>query len=325
MTDDMHFTIDHNTNNNQEDWDHFIQDSDNGTLFHERKFLNYHPPDRFLDHSLIFKNKNKIIALFPATVKSNREEINLISHSGASYGGFVYKDISIHNAFYLVEDLLDYARGNNFKRIIITIPPIIYCNRLNNHIEFALIHNGFQYLKRELTSVIKLNNTMKEVLALYKNEARTAINKAQRMGLKIKISSDYDAFYSILIPNLELHGNLSPTHNVKEIKKLVELFPDKIFLFGAFLGEKMIAGIIIFICNSRVALAFYISDKKEYQLYRPVNLLVYQIMQWALERNFSYIDLGTISINMKLNWGLGKFKETFGARAIFRDTFEIIL
>ena len=34
-------------------WDEFVESSNNGTLFHTRKFLNYHPEDRFLDHSLI--------------------------------------------------------------------------------------------------------------------------------------------------------------------------------------------------------------------------------------------------------------------------------
>jgi lipid II:glycine glycyltransferase (peptidoglycan interpeptide bridge formation enzyme) len=202
---------------------------------------------------------------------------------------------------------------------------MVYSTRLNNHIEFALIESGFQYLKRELTSVVKLNFQMSEVLNLYKTEARTAIKKAQKMGLEIQISADYDAFYSILIPNLKAHNRMSATHNLNEIKKLAEMYPDKIFLYGAFLGKKMIAGIINFICNSRVTLAFYISDNKKYRSYRPVNLLMYEVMRWAHERNFSYFDLGTISINMEINWGLGKFKETFGARGIFRDTFEIIL
>ena len=45
-------------------WDNFVEQSSNGTLFHKRKFLNYHPPNRFIDHSLIFEKKrsyNRII------------------------------------------------------------------------------------------------------------------------------------------------------------------------------------------------------------------------------------------------------------------------
>ncbi|MDP7071962.1 MAG: GNAT family N-acetyltransferase, partial [Candidatus Marinimicrobia bacterium] len=47
-------------------WDTFVQESNNGTLFHTRKFLSYHPSDRFKDRSLIFLKKGNPIALLPA-------------------------------------------------------------------------------------------------------------------------------------------------------------------------------------------------------------------------------------------------------------------
>ena len=46
-------------------WDNFIKNSNNGTIFQKRKFLNYHLNRKFNDCSLIFKKNNKIIALFP--------------------------------------------------------------------------------------------------------------------------------------------------------------------------------------------------------------------------------------------------------------------
>jgi hypothetical protein len=42
-----------------EAWDKFVDQSNNGTLFHSRRFLGYHPKNRFNDHSLIFKKKKK--------------------------------------------------------------------------------------------------------------------------------------------------------------------------------------------------------------------------------------------------------------------------
>lgn len=49
-----------------DDWDRLVRTMNNGTLFHTRKFLSYHPADRFVDHSLIFNKKEKPLALFPA-------------------------------------------------------------------------------------------------------------------------------------------------------------------------------------------------------------------------------------------------------------------
>jgi lipid II:glycine glycyltransferase (peptidoglycan interpeptide bridge formation enzyme) len=68
-------------------------------------------------------------------------------------------------------------------------------------------------------------------------------------------------------------------------------------------------------------LAFYISHRETFQKYRPVNLLFYHIMDWGRQRGFRYLDFGTFTLNMEPNWGLGKFKETFGARGLFRDTY----
>ena len=50
--------------NDEAVWDKFVSDSNNGTIFHLRKFLNYHPKDKFVDHSiLIIKNKS-----FPSSI-----------------------------------------------------------------------------------------------------------------------------------------------------------------------------------------------------------------------------------------------------------------
>ena len=40
-------------------WDEFVDGSYNGTMFHTRTFLSYHPQDRFRDHSLYFQKKEK--------------------------------------------------------------------------------------------------------------------------------------------------------------------------------------------------------------------------------------------------------------------------
>ena len=43
----------------ESEWVHFVTHSNNGTIFHLRSFLKYHPQDRFNDHSLIIKKKGK--------------------------------------------------------------------------------------------------------------------------------------------------------------------------------------------------------------------------------------------------------------------------
>lgn len=303
-------------------WDDFVWQALNGTIFHTRRFLSYHPPDRFQDHSLIFLKKGKWVSILPAVLKYHDGSKMLISHSGASYGGFVVDSrLGIRDFFELVDTLVDYCYQQDFNRIEMTLPPIIYLKKPSHYLDFALMKKGFFYKKRELSSVISLDFPPDEVLNTFKNEARTAVRKSLRSGVKIRESEDLPTFYEILKRNLKLRHNVTPTHTVEELVKLKELFPKRIRLFSAYLDEKMIAGVVIFLCNERVALAFYISHIEEYQRYRSVNLLFFEIIKWAIGEGIKYIDFGIFTVEMEPNWGLGRFKETFGAKGIFRDTF----
>src|SRR5687768_9185111 len=96
-------------NKYQNEWEDFVKTSNNGTIFHTRKFLSYHSPDKFQDSSLIFTEDNKTIAVLPAASIERDGKKIFSSHQGASYGGFVYKDnLSIKQAFNLTEALIDF-------------------------------------------------------------------------------------------------------------------------------------------------------------------------------------------------------------------------
>lgn len=311
------------TNN---DWNDFVEKSDNGTIFHRKDFLSYHPPKRFKDNSLVFLKKEKLFALFPAVDIELNDERILYSHRGASYGSFVYESsLNIKDAFNLVELLVDYAKKKKFDKIILTLPPVIYCSKLSNYIDFALYRNGFQYLKREISSVVSLDFEDDQLIDTYRPEARTALKKALKSGVEIAETERFQEYYEILKNNLKMRHNVNPTHSLDELLKLKNTFPTRIRLFGAFYKSKLIAGVCNFSANSKVVLAFYISHNEDYQEYRPVNLLFYEIMRRYKNEGFKYLDFGIFTVNMEPNWGLGRFKENFGARGIFRDTFQISL
>ncbi len=87
----------------------------------------------------------------------------------------------------------------------------------------------------------------------------------------------------------------------------------------------MIAGVVNFIATNNVVLAFYISHDEDYQEYRSVNLLFYNIFDWAIKSGYKVFDFGIFTENEKPNFGLARFKENFGASGMFRDTLEIEL
>ena len=314
------------TEKNLDEWESFVDNANNGTIFHLRRFLGYHPPDRFEDHSLIFYKKGNLSALFPACVINDDGEKTLYSHRGATFGGFVLDESSsFKDAFDLTESLLKYARKNEFSRIVLTHPPLIYQTRLSNNVDFALLQNRFDYLKRDVSSVLSLKPSLAANIKNFRSEARTAFRRAVKLGVIVKESDDYEGFYKILEANLWTRHGVTPTHTVEEIKSLQKLFPDKIELLGAFAEGKMIAGVVLFACNPKVLMAFYISHDENFQNYRAVNLLFHDVIKRAIKLKFKFLDFGIFTVNMEPNWGLGRFKESFGASGLFRDSFQIEL
>ena len=304
-----------------EEWDNFVWQSNNGNIFHTRRFLSYHPPERFEDHSLIFKKDKRVIALFPATVRYEQHRRILTSHRGASYGGLITNfHVGIRETFDIVEKLIRYARDNQFHGIDLTPPPIVYHKRPSHYVDFALVKNGFGYRKREISSVIPLTFSETEVLYTFSAESRRAVRRGVKLGVEVRECEDYEAFYQILKRNLKMRHNVTPTHSLEELLLLKQIFPERIKLFGAFAEERMVAGVVMFICNPQVVLAFYISHDEDFQQYRGVNCLFFEIIKWAIREKYAYLDFGIFTVNMDPNWGLGRFKESFGAQGIFRDT-----
>ncbi len=309
----------HERNNNA--WDEFVSASNNGTIFHTRQFINYHPKNRFRDASLIFKKEQKYLALLPAAIEQEGESQILISHPGVSMAGPVFNDsISIKDLFGVVEALAEWTNANAISKVILTLPPQIYYSRPSNYLDFALLESGFTYLKREISSVIPLDFAEEDTLLIFSPESRRAARKAEKSGVKVYESEDFSAFYAILQKNLGMRHNVQPTHTLDELVGLKKLFPDRIKLFGAFHNDQMIAGIVIFVCNSKVALAFYISHLEEMQQVRAVNALFCEVVRWSIRNHFKFLDFGIFTVNMKPNWGLARFKESFGAQGVFRDT-----
>lgn len=306
------------TDPEKDGWENFVKDANNGTIFHQLKFLSYHPPERFRHHHCIIKENNKIIGVFPAVVQDEQ----VISHRGASYGGFVIKrGIGIHKVYLMVEQLTKYFQKQGYKKITLTQTPLIYYREPHQYIDFALLKHGYVYRKREVTAVIPLDVT--DPLLTFHADARRSTRKAQREGVRIRINDDYETFYDILKHNLGMRHNVSPTHTLEEVLHLKKLYPTDILLFGAYLKKKMIGGIVIFVASPFVSLAFYISHSDRYQSYRPVNLLFHDVIVWGRDNGLRYLDLGTFTLNMEPNWGLGRFKENHNARGFLRDTYEI--
>ena len=83
----------------KEEWDRFVLESNNGTMFHLQKFLDYHRPGKFKFNHLIFLEKDNIKAVLPGALTPDGL---FESPVGASYGSIVTKDIKFAETMEIV-------------------------------------------------------------------------------------------------------------------------------------------------------------------------------------------------------------------------------
>ena len=322
----MTITIRKFTPKDSRDWDEFVLNSNNGTLFHTQKFLGYHPSDRFKDNSLIFEKKGNILALFPAAIIKNKIKKLLISHPGASVGSLLVREnISFAETLSLTKKLVEYAEDQKYNKVQLTLPPVIYSPKPSHYLDFSFRQQGFTFKKREMSSILFFEDTIEENLKKFKPTHRTAVRKAVRAGIEVKQSKNIQSFYKILEKNLSIRHNVKPTHTLEELTKLMKMFPEEIQLTAAFYKNKMIGGVVNFCVNRQVMLAFYISHLPEFQEMRPLNTLFYHIFDKAISKGYTIYDFGIFTVGESPNMGLARFKENFGASGIFRDTLELNL
>ena len=137
-------------------WDHYIQKSNNGTIFHLRNFLSYHRERSFKDCSFMFYKKGNIEAVFTGAIINNC----LHSHPGASFGGFVYNELSFPYANQIVDGLIMAARKLKLIKIVIIPPPFVYYKKYNETMEYCLYSKGFNNIEYYISSFVNLENNL---------------------------------------------------------------------------------------------------------------------------------------------------------------------
>ncbi len=309
----------------KEKWDRFVQSSNNGTMFHMQKFLDYHTPGKFKFDHLIFLEKKEIVAVLPGRLTNGLFE----SPVGASYGSIVTQDVKFAEAMEIVSILLQYGRENGIKEFELTPAPMIYESFQNQNLDFAMLWQGFSYKLHYISSAIKLDKE-RDILQRFAPTIRRNIRKTiKEFNLRIEINDSYDEFYPILVENKARH-NVKPTHSYDDLLRLKELLPDRLKLFMVYYDEIPIGGSLMFFPAKNVALCFYNMLKYEYADYKPIQRVMYEVVKYCTENGYSYVDIGVSQDTRAQNpmtpsMSLIEFKEKFDAKTIMRNTFYIKL
>lgn len=298
------------------DWDAFVAGSKNGTFLLYRNFMEYHA-HRFIDHSLLFYRKGRLIALLPA----NEEGQEVQSHGGLTYGGII-SDSRMKTAAMLevFEAKALYFREQGFRRILYKAIPHIYHQLPAEEDLYALFRSGARLYRRDAGSAIAL-----EHFTGYSRKRRWEVKKAKQAGLQVLQSQDYSRFMQIEQELLQEKYSKLPVHTAEEVALLASRFPDNIRLYTACADEEMVAGVLVYE-TATVAHGQYIATTAAGRALGALDALLDHLLTdvYPHKKYFSF-GISTEQQGHYLNEGLVRNKESYGARAVVHDFYELAL
>jgi hypothetical protein len=306
----------------ESEWEQFLSHCVNGTLFHDLRFLRYHPTGRFRFHHLVFKRNGKPVALLPGGLLGSTDRPIFCSPLGASFGGpALAAGLGAEFALDLIDALQNYAREQRWEAIEITLPPSCYSFETSGLIEFALFCRNFRLIHRWLCPMLSLTpGSQNSYERTFRNRQITYVRAAKRRGM-IAIEAGLDVlneFLKVFHDTYARHG-VPATHTPEEIRDLLLRFPNQVRIHLAMLREIPIAGLLVFRLTASVANTFYICSSSNYAHEHGATFVIAELIDRLSNAGFRYVDFGPSASDQKFSKGVSFFKDGLGAAGQCRD------
>ncbi|MCO6148637.1 GNAT family N-acetyltransferase [Flavobacterium sp. NRK1] len=297
------------------EWNKFIVSSKNGTFLFHRNFMEYHN-DRFKDFSLMVFDRNKLVAVLPANILGNE----MYSHQGLTYGGLVYSEkIKLSTVLEIIKTILLFLKDIGIVKIHYKQLPYIYHKIPSQETEYILFLLNSTLVRRDSLSVIE--NASKIKIGANRMEG---VKKGIANNFIVKKSDNFKGFWSeLLIPTLKVRHNTRPVHNVEEMIKLESFFPNSIKLYIIEHNGRILAGTVLFETDTVVHVQYIASGEDKNELGSLDYLFYYLItVEFAHKKYFDF-GISNEQGGRKINNGLSFWKESYGARTVIQDFYEI--
>lgn len=310
-------------------WDKFVlKDSMNGTFLQTRKFINYHAAGKFRDCSLMFyKGESLAAVVLACEIESDGKKV-FFSHKGTTFGGIIvskhiYSSSGIMGFMDVFEEEM---RREKYTKCCLKMTPGVFQKSSTELLDYVLYQKGFlQY--SELNFYMPLDPYRENILSCFTSGKRRDYKYSLEHNLafrELKNKEEILQFYNMLLLNLRKFG-VGCVHTYEELLQLkFDRFQDEIIFYGVYDGEQIIAGSMIFIFFGEIFHTQYLASNPLYLAYFPMDYLVYHLIDEAIKKGMKKFTFGicTEDQGRKLNAGLARFKEGFGATYTLNKSFE---
>ena len=311
----MHIRIEPYTPQHKQIWDQMIAQSRNGVFLFFRDYLEYHS-NRFQDASLLFFDGNDLLAVLPA----NRNGDHVVSHGGLTFGGVISRhNLGASAMLELFNVLRGWLHGQGVSTLLYKPVPHIYHRMPAEEDLYALFRSGARLVRRDLSSTLDM--TCRPPM----EHGRENRLKRGKRTFVVRESRDYGAFMDLVNCVLTTKYKVAPTHTRQEMEMLSGLFPQNIRLYGAYRGKQLCAGVLVYE-STNVAHAQYIAGADEVKREGALECIFDELLErrYATIRYFDW-GISTEQAGRLLNPGLVQNKESYGARSVVYDLYELDL
>ena len=298
-------------------WNRFNKESKNSLFMFDRKYMDYHS-DRFKDHSLLFYDEDKLIAILP--LSEHGEELK--SHGGLTYGGFITDSkMKQHTMMDCFNELIKYAKENGFSKVTYKCIPHIYHNQPAEEDRFALFANGARLNTIDVSTYVNLSSPLK-----MPKGRKAQISRAKREGVVIEeLSSleDFKTFIELENAVLKERHEVTAVHTGSELKLLKDRLPENIHLFASMKDGNLIAGTVVYEYDQVIHTQYMAADE-EARTIGALDLAVSTVIE-KYKNSKKWLDFGISTEHGKiyLNEGLCSQKEGFGGRTGVYEIWEL--
>lgn len=297
-------------------WNEFVATAKNATFLFHRDFMEYHSV-RFQDFSLlIFDENQNLKAILPA----NKVDDLVFSHQGLTYGGLVLNQkTKMQEVIEITFNLLRFLYENEISTLNLKQLPSFYAKFPSEEMEYLSFILNAKLVRRDTLSVIAMKTDF-----LFTKGRIEGIRKGKENNLICKEEASFESFWNeILIPNLKQKHGAKPVHSLDEIMFLKSKFPKNIRQFNVYKENEIVAGTTIFESNSVVHSQYISGNSNKNELGSLDFLHNYLIHEVFPKKDFFDFGISNENHGKNINHGLLFWKESFGARTLVQNFYEI--
>ena len=205
-----------------------------------------------------------------------------------------------------------------FNTLEVWFPDRIFNDKRYDKIKFKCynkIKNKNLIETRRHSLIIDLSKPLEKIWNDFEKRNRNSINKAKKLGIKIKKSNNFRIFYDFYRPNIEKKKSyIYPLSFLKRGLLFVAKYKDEIVSGSVFLMDK----------DEKTIVQIVNATKK--RIHGVNNLLLWHVIKWSKRNELKIFDLGGISLTEDKNdpkYWISFFKKSFGGKIVPIYEYEI--